>query len=378
MSAKGAKKSIILVVDDTPGNIDIMVGALTGEYVVRPATNGEIALKIAHLTPPPDLVLLDIMMPGMDGYEVCRRLKADPSTREIPVIFVTAKSEVADELEGLKLGAVDYIIKPFSVPIMIARVKTHLALKEAKQTLDKQNELLLKERELIESIILKMRGADGLDVRHLRSLVAPVEETAGDMLLSTFTPQGRQLILMGDFTGHGLPAAIGGPLVTYILHEMAAQEAAGEEIYRQINQQLCARLPALFFFAAALIEITPDRTSAQIWNAALPELVLIREGEIVEHMPSNFPPLGITKKLNLAEETIHVNLANGDKLYAFTDGVIEAQGSHAEMFGTDRFEDFLKEMASTGMALEEILPRLENHTGTSLHDDDITLVEITI
>jgi putative two-component system response regulator len=119
----------ILVVDDTPANLSLMTGLLRDDYKVKAAIDGEKALRIAQASPPPDLILLDIMMPGMDGYEVCRRLKADPATRDIPVIFLTAKSGVEDEKMGLDLGAVDYITKPISPPIVMARVRNHLVLK---------------------------------------------------------------------------------------------------------------------------------------------------------------------------------------------------------------------------------------------------------
>ncbi len=122
-------KAMVLVVDDTPDNLTLMSGLLQDDYRVKIATNGERALRIAHTTPPPDLILLDIMMPGLDGYEVCRQLKADPATRDIPVIFLTAKAEVEDERHGLELGAVDYITKPISPPIVLARVHTQLTLK---------------------------------------------------------------------------------------------------------------------------------------------------------------------------------------------------------------------------------------------------------
>ena len=124
-----AAKPVILVVDDTPDNLALMSGLLRDTYRVKVATGGEKALAIAAGEAKPDLILLDIMMPGIDGYEVCRRLKADPSTRDIPVVFLTAKVEVEDEKRGLEMGAVDYITKPISPPIVLARVKTHLALK---------------------------------------------------------------------------------------------------------------------------------------------------------------------------------------------------------------------------------------------------------
>lgn len=140
--AQHPPKATILVVDDTPDNLSLMGGLLEDSYRVKVANRGERALRIANSDYPPDLILLDIMMPDMDGYEVCRRLKADPGTRHTPVIFLTAKSGTEDEAYGLALGAVDYITKPISPPIVLARVKTHLALKQAQDFLRDQNAFL--------------------------------------------------------------------------------------------------------------------------------------------------------------------------------------------------------------------------------------------
>ncbi len=126
---EGVVKPTILVVDDTPDNLSLMRELLRKDYQVQLANGGERALKLAAMQPQPDLILLDIMMPVMGGYEVCRRLKADAATRDIPVVFLTAKADVEDEKRGLELGAVDYITKPISPPVVLARVKIHLALK---------------------------------------------------------------------------------------------------------------------------------------------------------------------------------------------------------------------------------------------------------
>ena len=134
-----AHKATILVVDDTPDNLSLMQGLLKDKYKVKGANNGERGLKIACSDTPPDLILLDVMMPGIDGYEVCRRLKAEPATRDIPVIFLTAKSEVDDEMRGLELGAVDYITKPISPPIVLARVHAQLSLKASADFLRDKN-----------------------------------------------------------------------------------------------------------------------------------------------------------------------------------------------------------------------------------------------
>ncbi|NOH80687.1 two-component system response regulator [Vibrio sp. RE86] len=131
-------KPIVLVVDDIPDNIHTLSGVLSDDYRIKAATSGLKALQIATSSPKPHLILLDIMMPEMDGYEVCEKLKSDPRTSDIPVIFVTAKAEVVDEQKGFEMGAVDYITKPISPPIVLARVKTHIALHDQNLSLAQQ------------------------------------------------------------------------------------------------------------------------------------------------------------------------------------------------------------------------------------------------
>ncbi|MEG3641112.1 response regulator [Magnetococcus sp. PR-3] len=119
-------KARILVVDDAPENIAVISNTLKEDYTILAATRGEKALEIAAKTPSPDLILLDIMMPGMDGYEVCRRLKSAPATRSIPIIFLTSKDTILDEAKGLMLGAVDYMMKPVDATLVKARIRAHL------------------------------------------------------------------------------------------------------------------------------------------------------------------------------------------------------------------------------------------------------------
>ncbi|MBQ1784971.1 MAG: two-component system response regulator [Gammaproteobacteria bacterium] len=132
-------KATVLVVDDTPDNLTLINNLLRDLYRVKLANGGERALKVVLSDPRPDLILLDIMMPEIDGYEVCRRLKASPETSDIPVIFLTAKIQVEDEQMGFDVGAVDYITKPVSPPILLARVRTHVSLAQARAFLKDQN-----------------------------------------------------------------------------------------------------------------------------------------------------------------------------------------------------------------------------------------------
>lgn len=123
-----SEKRTVLVVDDRPENIDLLCDVLSPLYAVRVATNGQLALKLAATAPMPDVILLDVMMPGMDGYEVCAKLKASAATRTIPVIFITAKNETQSVARGFELGAADYVTKPFDPMIVLARVRTHITM----------------------------------------------------------------------------------------------------------------------------------------------------------------------------------------------------------------------------------------------------------
>lgn len=145
-------KPTILVVDDEPGNIDIASALLKENYKVKAATNGKIALKIAQADSNIDLILLDIMMPEMDGYDVCAQLKANEATANVPVIFLTAKAEIGDITKGFSLGAVDYITKPLQPEILKARVNTHVTLRQSQIALEKQVETLIENSKLREDI----------------------------------------------------------------------------------------------------------------------------------------------------------------------------------------------------------------------------------
>ncbi len=160
------EKKLILLVDDAPENIQVAHAILKHIYKTRVATSGAKALEQVKSVPPPDLILLDVMMPEMDGYEVCTRLKADPATRDIPVIFLTAKTEAEDETKGFEVGAVDYIHKPFSPPVVLARVQTHMMLREAR-------EQVAREKRMVDQLLDNMLPAAAVTEIKATGKVAP-------------------------------------------------------------------------------------------------------------------------------------------------------------------------------------------------------------
>lgn len=180
--ADEASRKTILIVDDTPSNLSILGKLLQPIYRIRVANSGERALRVATSTPAPDLILLDVMMPGIDGYEVIKRLRADPATAGIPVIFITAMDAAENEEYGLGLGAVDYIVKPINPPIVLARVKTHLELKEARDRLAVENDWLESE------VARRMRDnrlIQDLSIRALANLAEARDNETGQHIIRT-------------------------------------------------------------------------------------------------------------------------------------------------------------------------------------------------
>jgi putative two-component system response regulator len=176
------EKATVLVVDDTPDNLTLMSGLLKDEFKVKVANSGERALKVAGGDPPPDIVLLDIMMPGMDGYEVLRRMKADDHTRDIPIIFLTAMTAVEDEQKGLELGAVDYLTKPVSPPITLARIRNHLYLKKMQDFLKSQNTFLEDE---VASRTQEVRAIQDVTILAMASLAETRDNETGGHIRRT-------------------------------------------------------------------------------------------------------------------------------------------------------------------------------------------------
>ena len=227
-------------------NIKVLHNLLRENYALSVATSGAAALEIAFSEDRPDLVLLDVMMPEMDGYEVCRRLKADPRTRDVPVIFVTAMSEVEDEAKGFGLGAVDYITKPIRPPIVEARVATHVELARNRETLTQQNADMRGDLALAAKVQEEVfyprscRDFPGLD---LAGWMRPSHSVGGDYLDFPSDAEfgGRGLgVVVGDISGHGPAAALLMTAARATVRIRATQPGSLSEIIADLNRRLAA------------------------------------------------------------------------------------------------------------------------------------------
>lgn len=237
----------ILIVDDTPENIDVLQGIIGRDYQVKATTKGATAIKIASSSTPPDLILLDIMMPGMDGFEVCKRLKENIATRNIPVIFVTARNDAADEARGLELGGVDYLTKPVSPAIVQARIKTHLALFDQNRALaEKVRERTLELEESRLEVIRRLgRAAEYKDNETGLHVIRMSKTSSQIALASGLGNDYAELILhtapMHDVGKIGIPDRIllkPGPLDKAEWHVMKTHCFIGAKIIGKHSSEL--------------------------------------------------------------------------------------------------------------------------------------------
>ncbi len=365
----------ILIVDDTPQFIKMLLDALKPmDHDIFIAANGPTALEIAE-TENLDLILLDIIMPDMDGFEVCRKLKGSRRTRDVPIIFITGKGGAEDETDGLELGAVDYIVKPFNPSVVRARVKTHLALQQAKKTMSILNARLLSDREVIETILSKTRHGERFDDTHLRYLISPLEKTTGDLLLAARHADGGQCAMLGDFTGHGLTAAVGGPLVADIFYGKIAKGEPMVDIIMEINRKLFQVLPEEMFLASAYIQVDADRQRATVWNCGLNDVLVYRRNSLYKTVESGHFPNGLVEMF--LEAGTGIDLSPGDRIYAYTDGIIEDIGADNTPFGEERLHAFLSRPQVRDEPLTMLEKTLERLRGTRMRKDDMTLLEIT-
>lgn len=267
--------------------------------------------------------------------------------------------------------------------VVVAWVLVVLVLKERRQlhreieALKGQNSSLTEERVLVESVLTNIRAAEDFDDRGIDYLLESVENTAGDILLAARRPDGVRHYLIGDFTGHGLTSAMASPTVADIFYSMTKKGMDPPSILREINIKLCNKLPANIFLAAAFIEVNEKDCELRVWNAGLPDQLVLRDHSPWQRLASDALPLGIVEDW-MPEEVVELDIQVGDTIYAFSDGVIEVSTENGELFGIDRLEMELCRISHEQRPLTSLLGTLASFGGKPKHGDDISLLEIRV
>ena len=332
-------KETILLVDDTPDNLRLLSQILAERhYQVRAVTNGNRALEIARLAPP-DLILLDIRMPGMDGFDVCLALKEDAKTHDIPVIFISALDNVSDKVKAFDVGGVDYITKPFQYEEVLARVATHLALRRLQRELEQSNHKMAQELVLageVQSTFLpkKMPQIEGWQ---FSVTLQPARETSGDFFDMFSLPDGRFGLLVADVVDKGVSAALFMSL-SYALFRTYALQFPGEpeRVFGAMNNQILQDTNA-DQFVTIFFGILDLQTGVMVYsNAGHPPPLIIGEGygRMARWLATTGPPVAVFEDQTWQRR--EALIAPKDVLFLYTDGLIEAEENPDSAFGRKR------------------------------------------
>jgi CheY-like chemotaxis protein len=377
----------ILVADDSDSDRLILQTLMKRlGHQVRAAANGREAVTIFPEYRP-DIVLLDVMMPVMDGISAAREIKAMAGEELVPVIFLTSLSDADALARCLDAGGDDFLTKPYNKVIIQAKLGAFNRMRQMHQTLSQQRDLisernrqLLEEQQMAKRVFDNIAHTGCLDADNIRHHVSPMSIFNGDILFACPRPSGGIHILIGDFTGHGLPAAIGALPIAEIFYGMTSMGFSGNDLLREINDKLRRILPTGMFCCAALVQADFHMNQLKIWNGGLPDAVLLRKGRKKrrerELIPSRHLPLGVLDAARFDPEMDVFHTQAGDTLLVMTDGVLEAENDRADHFGEDRLKDALDQAPEHEAPIDSLLSAVTAFTGQQSGHDDLTMVSL--
>jgi sigma-B regulation protein RsbU (phosphoserine phosphatase) len=368
----------VLLVDDAKTNLDILVEGLKSDHKLSLALNGTMALQIAARTPP-DLVLLDIVMPDMDGYEVCRRLRQMPETVEVPIMFLSSLEEVQNKTRGFEAGANDYLTKPFDMLEVKARVRSLL---KAKAYNDAVKEQIASELRVAHEIQMGMLPQDFTGVEQayqvsFGAVLEPAREVGGDLYGVCPADPERLVVFLGDVSGKGIPASMFMVRAISLAQLLAREIAEPEKILARLNDELAVDNPSGMFVTFLCGVFQPQSSRLMLANAGQCRPVLLPSGEDPRWAVANLgTALGFEPGLEF--ERTELTLRDGDALFFYTDGVSEAFNPLEECYGNERLlADVagVKEQPAPAMAAG-LLEKVRAFAGTAKQSDDIAILAL--
>ena len=375
---KDLTDSRVLIVDDAKLNIDILVQALRDEYKLSVALDGAAALcSIEKSTP--DLVLLDIVMPGLNGYEVCRQLRAHESTRDLPVMFLSSLEDVKDKTQGFEVGGNDYLTKPFEVLEVKARVRSLL---KAKAYTDAIREAMARDLKIAREIQMGILPADVAAVtRHsaleVHAIIEPAQKVGGDLYEVLRGSDDRVVIALGDVSGKGIPAALFMAVAVTVLRTLARHLVDPAEILRRLNDELVEQNPRGMFVTMQCLVFDLTARQVSFAGAGHHQLAIVSRGRPPRlACVSSGRPAGLMPFNPIERETLP--LEAGDTFVLFSDGVSEAMNVADDFYGEDRLIAVLTAEADGAVAdiVKRVVADVHAFANGAKQSDDITVLAV--
>lgn len=374
----------VLIADDSPVDRFILQTMLERlGYRVVLAEDGQQAIE-RFLAEKPDLVFLDVLMPNVDGVEAASSIKEAAGEDFIPVIFLTSLVDAPSLARCLDAGGDDFLSKPYNQIIIEAKIKAFSRMRVMNRTLslqknliERNNKHLLQEQTVAKQVFDRIANTSSLKLSIIRYYMSPMAVFNGDVLLADISPTGSLMVLLGDFTGHGLPAAIGSMPLASIFYGMVNKGFGMSEILREINGKLNKTLPMGLFCCATFLDINLRKKRLLVWSGGLPDGAIYRAGgKTVERLASRNLPLAILSNQSFKAEAVRYVLEPGDRVLLWSDGIQEARNTEGVMFGEERLNALLEQELDNVHIFDDILQKVQHHIGEGERDDDVSLVEV--
>ncbi|MGJ7516036.1 ATP-binding SpoIIE family protein phosphatase [Pseudomonas baetica] len=374
----------ILIAEDSAADRMLLSSIVRGQgHQVLTAANGAEAVEAFRLQRP-QLVLMDAMMPVMDGFEAASQIKALAGETLVPIIFLTSLSENEALARCLEVGGDDFLAKPYNQVILGAKIKAMDRLRRLQATVLQQrdqiarhHEYLLNEQRVAKAVFDKVAHSGCLNAPNIRYLQSPYALFNGDLLLAAFTPSGDMHVLLGDFTGHGLPAAVGAMPLAEVFYGMTAKGYGLAETLREMNAKLKRILPVDMFCCATLLCLSFQRRSVEVWNGGMPDGYLhsMATGERTP-LTARHLPLGVLSPQTFDDSTEVFPMSLGDRVFLLSDGVIDTCDANDQLFGVDRLQQVFAANRQPDALFEDIEQALREFRGEAR--DDVSMVEISL
>ena len=353
-------------------------------YEVIDAVDGNDAIDKFYKEQP-NLVLLDAMMPGKNGFEVAQEIKRSAGEEFVPIIFLTSLTGARELARCVEAGGDDFLSKPYNRIILEAKLSALQRMRGMQTTLKMQHDeiamhhmQLVADQEAAKAVFDNIAHARQLDVPYVRHSISPLALFNGDVFLAARSLTGSFYTLLGDFTGHGLAAAIGALPLADVFYGMSSKGFSLAEIVRECNRKLHSVLPPGYFCCATLAAFDFRRGTVEFWNGGVPSAYVKRKtrSDVVALASENLP-LGILGADAFSDETSVIEVEVGDRVFLATDGVIEARNNEGEYFGSERLETLLSE-SSAEQIFDRVHDAVYGYVREDDRDDDITMIEITV
>ncbi len=374
----------ILIAEDSAADRMLLSSIVRRQgHQVLTAANGAEAVE-AFRQQRPQLVLMDAMMPVMDGFEAARQIKELAGETLVPIIFLTSLSESEALARCLEVGGDDFLAKPYNQVILAAKIKAMDRLRRLQTTVLQQrdqiarhHDYLLNEQRVAKAVFDKVAHSGCLKAPNIRYLQSPYALFNGDLLLAAFTPAGDMHVLLGDFTGHGLPAAVGAMPLAEVFYGMTAKGYGLAETLREMNAKLKRILPVDMFCCATMLCLSFQRRSVEVWNGGMPDGYLhsIATGERTL-LTARHLPLGVLSPQTFDDRTEVFPMAIGDRVFLLSDGVIDTCDANEQLFGVQRLQQVFAANRQPDALFEDINQALRDFRGEAR--DDVSMVEVSL